>query len=289
VSRSLQVEACSPELLVQDLGRPGHAHLGVGRSGACDRGALRLANRLVGNPEGLAGLELLLGGAVLRASGHLVVAVAGAVAPVSVDGRPAGRGAPLHLRPGARLDVGVVTSGLRVVVAVRGGVAVAPVLGSRSRDTLAGLGPAPLGRGDRVPVGPAPGAPPLVDVAPAPEPTREAVLRLRPGPRLDWFRPAAWEALTGSPWAVSPASSRVGVRLEGPPLTRVSEAAGRELPSEGMVRGALQVPPDGRPLVLGPDHPTTGGYPVVAVVVDADLDELAQCPPGASVRFRSTG
>ncbi|MGF1647087.1 MAG: biotin-dependent carboxyltransferase family protein [Kineosporiaceae bacterium] len=289
MSRSLHVEACLTELLVQDLGRPGHAHLAVGRSGAADRGALRLANRLVGNPEHLAGLELLLGLAGFRASGHLTVAVAGAVAPVSVDGRPAGRGAPLNLRPGARLDVGAITAGLHVVVAVRGGVDAVPVLGSRSRDTLAGLGPEPLGVGDRVPVGSAPAALPRVDVAPAPPPPREAVLRLRPGPRRDWFPDASWAALMGVEWTVSPASSRVGVRLEGPPLARTPAAAGRELPSEGMVRGALQVPPAGRPVVLGPDHPTTGGYPVIGVVVDADLDGLAQCPPGTPVRFCSTG
>lgn len=288
-TRCLHVEACGPEGLVQDLGRPGHAHLGVGRSGAADRGALRLANRLVGNADGLAGLELLLGGAVLRAGGHLVVAVAGAVAPVAVDGRPAGRGAPLRLRPGARLEVGAVTAGLRVVVAVRGGVAVTPVLGSRSRDTLAGLGPAPLSAGAVVPVGPATGAPPIVDVAPVPGPPRPAVLRVRPGPQREWFPPAAWEALTGAAWAVSSASSRVGVRLEGSALARTPEASGRELPSEGMVGGAVQVPPDGRPVVLGPDRPTTGGYPVIAVVMDADLDSLAQCPPGTSVRFRTTG
>lgn len=289
MSRFLHVAACGQELLVEDLGRPGHAHLGVGRSGAADRGALRLANRLVGNREGLAGLEVLLGGAVLQAEGHLVAAVTGALAPVSVDGRAAGRGAPLRLPPGARLHVGPVTAGLRVVVAVRGGVDVAPVLGSRSRDTLAGLGPASLRPGDRVPVGPADATPPLVDVAPVPEPPHEAVLRVRPGPRRDWFVPAAWEALLGSAWRVSPAAGRVGVRLEGPALERAPRAAGRELPSEGMVRGALQVPPEGRPVVLGPDHPVTGGYPAVAVVVDADLDVLAQCPPGTSVRFRSTG
>jgi biotin-dependent carboxylase-like uncharacterized protein len=286
--RALEVEACAAALLVEDLGRPGLAHLGVSCSGAADRGALRLANRLVGNPEGVAGLEVPLGRAVLRAHGELVVAVTGAAAALGVDGRPVGPGAPLRLAPGSRLGIGEVTAGVHVVVAVRGGVAVAAVLGSRSRDVLGELGPDPLEAGSRVPVGPAPASPPLVDVAPVPG-WAPAVLRIVPGPRQEWFTASAVDELTAADWTVSARSSRVGVRLTGPVLARAAAAAGRELPSEGTVRGAVQVPPDGRPVVLGPDHPTTGGYPVLAVVVDADLDRLAQCAPGTSLRFRSTG
>lgn len=285
----LVVESCQVPVLVQDLGRPGLAHLGVGRSGAADRGALRLANRLVGNPEAHAGLEVLLGRAVLRAAGDVTLAVTGAEVRVRVDGHPVGRGAPLDLRAGSRLEVGAVTGGLRVVVAVRGGIDVPAVLGSRSRDTLSGLGPPPLAPGDAVPVGPPGGAAPIVDVAPlAPLATRTRV-SVRPGPRDDWFTEAARRLLGEASWTVSARSDRVGTRLDGPALDRAPEYAGEELPSEGMVRGAVQVPPHGRPVVLGPDHPTTGGYPVIAVVVDADLDALAQAAPGTSVRFRTTG
>lgn len=285
----LVVESCAVPVLVEDLGRPGFAHLGLGRSGAADRGALRLANRLVGNAEGAAGLEILLGGAVLRSTGAVTVAVAGAEVPLQLDGSAVGRGAPLDLGPGSRLRIGAVTAGLRVVVAVRGGVAIPAVLGSRARDTLSGLGPEPLGAGDAVPVGPPPPAAPTVDLAPLPRMRKDLVLTVRRGPRDDWFTSTSHRLLSEASWTVTGRSDRVGVRLAGPALERIPSAATRELASEGMVRGAIQVPPDGMPVVLGPDHPTTGGYPVIAVVVDPDLDAVAQAVPGTSVRFRTTG
>ena len=285
----LVVEACAAPVLVEDLGRPGLAHLGVSGSGAADRAALRLANRLVGNPEGAAGLEILLGSAVLRSTWAATVAVAGAEALLRVDGSAVGRGAPLDLRPGSRLHIGAVTAGLRVVVSVRGGVATPAVLGSRARDTLSGLGPEPLVAGDAVPVGPPPSAVPTVDLAPLPRQPRELVLTVRRGPRDDWFTSEANRFLSEVSWTVTARSDRVGVRLAGPALERSAVAATRELASEGMVRGAIQVPPDGMPVVLGPDRPTTGGYPVIAVIVDRDLDAVVQAAPGTSVRFRTTG
>jgi biotin-dependent carboxylase-like uncharacterized protein len=166
---------------------------------------------------------------------------------------------------------------------VRGGVDVAPVLGSRSTDTLSGLGPAPLRAGDELPVGALAGAEPFVDVAPVRAPSSSPVLRVLPGPRRDWLAPAAWTALTGAGWTVTTDSDRVGLRLGGPRLERARDG---ELPSEGLVPGAVQVPPDGAPVLFLADHPVTGGYPVLAVVASADLPAAAQLRPGDRVRFR---
>jgi len=279
--RALEVLATGPLALVQDLGRPGLAASGVGRSGAADRGALRLANRLVANPEGAAGIEVTFAGLVVRARAALTVALAGAPAPAEVDGSPVGHHAVLRLRAGQRLALGPPASGLRTYLAVRGGIAVAPVLGSRSTDVLSGVGPAPLVAGDVLPVGPEPDAFPLVDVAPvAVPPSGTVTLRALPGPRDAWVADLA--ALTRTTWTASGRSDRVGMRLTGGRLDRSTHA---ELPSEGAVRGAVQVPPGGEPVLFLADHPVTGGYPVVAVVLDADTDRAAQVRPGQRVRF----
>jgi biotin-dependent carboxylase-like uncharacterized protein len=283
----LRIESAGPLTLVQDLGRPGMGALGVTRSGAADRGALRLANRLVANPEEAAGLEVAFGGLRLRALRDLVVAVTGAGTPLDIDGRGVGMHAPLVMRPHQVLSLGVPGEGLRTYVGVRGGVEVRPVLGSRSRDTLAGLGPEPLRDGDEVAVGPAPDRPPGVDLAPVPAPG-PARLRVLFGPRDDWFTDAA--VLLEGEWEVTVDSDRVGLRLRraggGRLLTRIDAA---ELSSEGVVRGAVQVPPGGQPVLFLADHPVTGGYPVVAVVVDADTDRAAQLRPGERLRFTGTG
>jgi biotin-dependent carboxylase-like uncharacterized protein len=288
VTRRLVVESCRVPLLVQDLGRPGHAHLGVSDSGAADRDALRLANRLVGNPEGVAGLEALASPFVLLAHDALTVAVVGAVAAIEAAGRSAAPRAPLHLPAGSRLVVRPSSTGLRITVAVRGGIDVPPVLGSRSRDTLAALGPAPLGPGDIVPIGPPSAEFPVVDVAPPPS-ADPVEVPVRLGPRDDWFTTAAIRRLLTHRWTVSAVADRVGVRLDGPALHRRAGQGGVELPSEGVVRGALQVPADGRPVVLGPDHPTTGGYPVVAVALDERVDAIFQRVPGEPVMFVRAG
>jgi KipI family sensor histidine kinase inhibitor len=281
--RALEVVQVGPLALVQDLGRQGHASVGVSPSGAADRAALRLANRLVANDdEGAAGIEVLLGGLAVRAHGLRTVALTGAAAPADVDGTPVGHDCVLTLHPGQTLTLGPPPTGLRTYLAVRGGLDVAPVLGSSSTDTLSGLGPQPLAEGDVLDVGPEPGLPWLVDVAPVATPTGVTVtLRAIPGPRADWVDDVV--ALARTPWTVSSRSDRVGVRLSGEPLRRVDRG---ELPSEGMVRGAIQVPPGGEPVVFLADHPVTGGYPVVAVVVDADVDRAAQARPGQSVQFR---
>ena len=279
----LTVLASGPLTTVQDRGRPGWASIGVTRSGAADRQAAALANRLVGNDAAAAVLEVTVGGLQVRAGRTLLVAVSGAPAPVTVDGRAAPFDAPLTLRPGQVLGLGNPTVGLRSYLAVRGGIGVPPVLGSRSTDTLSGLGPAPLRPGDVLPVGALAADEPVVDVAPVRAPSSRPVLRVLPGPRRDWLAPAAWTALTAEDWTVSPDSDRVGLRLAGPRLDR---ARTDELPSEGLVPGAVQVPPDGAPVLFLVDHPVTGGYPVLAVVTTDDLPAAAQLRPGDRVRFR---
>lgn len=282
-ARGLEVVAPGPLATIQDLGRPGYASLGVGASGAADRAALRLANRLVSNAEGAAALEATLGGLVVRARGYLTVALAGASGPVTVAGRGAATHEVLALRDGALLRLGSPVAGLRTYLAVRGGLAVPPVLGSRATDTLSGIGPSRPAAGDVLPVGVRPDGWPPTDAAPvAPPPAGNLVLRARPGPRDDWFTPAAVDALFREPYEVSPESDRVGMRLHGPALERTRQ---EELPSEGMVRGALQVPPSGQPTLFLADHPVTGGYPVVAVLADADVDRAAQARPGQHLRF----
>ncbi len=281
---TLEILAAGPLTLVQDLGRPGLAHLGVGRSGAADRRSHALANRLVANPADRATLEITMGGFAARVhGGGVVVALTGADASPRIDRIPFGINSIRRLEDGDVVTLGIPRAGLRTYLAVRGGIAVAPVLGSRSHDTLSQIGPAPLQPGDIVTVGPTPEGFPELDQAPAPHITAAPVqLRVVPGPRDDWFDDP--DVLVRTAWAVSGHSNRVGVRLTGPPLS--PRWNGRQLPSEGTVRGAIQVPPSGQPVILGPDHPVTGGYPVIGVVADSDTDTLAQLRPGQSVRLR---
>ncbi|MEU6146491.1 biotin-dependent carboxyltransferase family protein [Streptomyces sp. NPDC047081] len=280
--RALVVVRAGALTTVQDQGRPGHAHLGVPRSGALDSPAATLANRLVGNPAEAAVLETTLNGCAVRSRSTITAAVTGAPCPVTVDGRPVAWGAPIRVPAGALLEVGTAASGVRSYVAVSGGVAVDPVLGSRSTDLLSGLGPPPLTDGMVLPLGTPTTHHARVDVAPQPAPPSELVLRVTLGPRHDWFTPEAQHTFTTSTYRVSPASNRIGLRTEGPTLDR---AVRGELPSEGMVLGTVQVPPDGRPVIFLADHPTTGGYPVIAVVHPQDLPATAQAAPNTPIRF----
>jgi biotin-dependent carboxylase-like uncharacterized protein len=276
---TLEVRRVGAMTLVQDRGRPGWAHLGVPRSGALDAPAAALANRLVGNDPDDACLEVVLGGLVLASDHACWVAVTGAPCPVDVDGRAADFGAATRLAAGGVLTLGRPESGLRTYVAVSGGVAVEPVLGSRSSDTLGGVGPPPVNIGDRLPVGRSSGAPRPIDT---PRPPVPGPLRVGPGPRADRVPGDVLDLLSRTAYVVSPDSDRIGLRLLGDPLPL---ARTDELPSEGMVLGAVQVPPDGRPVVFLADHPTTGGYPVVAVVDERDLWQCGQLRPGEAVAF----
>lgn len=278
MTSAVTVLATGPLTTVQDEGRPGLASLGIGRSGACDRTSYRLANRLVGNPAGTAVLEVTFGGLALRAHRDLVLVTTGARCAGSFP-----HNAPANLPAGAEMRLGAPVAGLRTYVAIRGGVAVDAVLGSRATDLLAGLGPPVISPGDVLPVGTARLRMPGVDVAPVAEMEGgEVTVQVLPGPRLDWFTPRTWTRLTGQPYSVTNDSNRIGLRLDGAQLERAEQG---ELPSEGMLRGALQIPPSGRPVLFLADHPVTGGYPVLGYVRDADVDRCAQLVPGQRVRF----
>lgn len=276
---TITVLDAGPLTTVQDRGRVGSAHLGVPRAGALDLPAAALANRVVGNVEDAAVLETTLGGMAFRAEEPHWFAVTGAACPVLVDGAPVAHGQAVFAEAGAEVTVGPATSGVRSYVALAGGIDVPPVLGSRSTDTLAGVGPSRPEAGTRLPVGRPHGEPQPHDT---PRPPPYGPLHVAPGPRLDWFGAGALEELCGATYRVRAESNRIGLRLDGPSLARVRE---EELPSEGMVLGAVQVPPDGQPVVFLADHPTTGGYPVVGVVRATDLHRCAQLRPGDAVRF----
>ncbi|MGD7706822.1 5-oxoprolinase/urea amidolyase family protein [Microlunatus sp. Y2014] len=290
----LEVVRPALQLLVQDTGRPGFSALGVSASGVADRGALRAANRAVGNLPGTAALELLGGGAVLRFHGDTVAALTGATAAATLtdrDGvaRQVDHGVPFAVADGDELRLGSAAAGLRTVLGIRGGVEGPAALGSRATDTLAGLGPEALRAGDRVPLGDPHTAPYAVDPLPVVDhelPVSGEVVELDVvlGPRSDWFTPEALQVLESQDWLVTPRSDRVGIRLQGEvPLSRAIDG---ELPSEGAVTGAIQVPADGQPVLFLADHPLTGGYPIIGAVVDDHLDRAGQLPPGAKVRFR---
>ncbi|ROP61167.1 biotin-dependent carboxyltransferase family protein [Curtobacterium sp. ZW137] len=278
----------------QDLGRPGYSDMGLGAAGPADRASAALANRMVGNRPEAAVLEAVLGSVALRSDAHVVAAVTGAECPVEVehaDGRVRGCAAyeVIALEPGDTLNIGIPPTGLRAYLAVRDGFDVDPVLGSRSWDSLAQLGPAPLTAGDVLPVGTAADAWPIVDAVPPPLepwPWEPVVLDVTPGPRDDWFTPEWRETLTGQDHHVSADSDRVGVRTAA--ATPLVRAVTHELPSEGVETGSLQVPPDGYPVLFLADHPVTGGYPVVAVLTPESVDRAAQLRPGDVFRFRIT-
>lgn len=291
----LEVLDAGPLTTVQDAGRTGWAHLGVPSSGAADRRSAAEANRLVGNAPGTALLEATLAGPRLRIGAARTVAVTGAGGEIRVDGLPARHGAPLRLAAGSELWMDRFRSGVRAYVAVAGGIAAGPVLGSRSCDTLSGLGPPPLRAGDRLPLGlPGPGgaATPTWEPPPGPrhrtprpggsEPGEAMVVTAYRGPRDGWVGPAGMRTLTTGEFTVRASSDRTGVRLAGPAVEVRNRA---QLPSEGMPPGAVQIPPDGQPIVLLRNRPTTGGYPVAAVVTEEALDLLAQTAPGTRIRF----
>jgi len=275
----------NPGLLttVQDLGRVGLAHLGVPTAGAVDRRAFGLANRLVGNRRDAAALEITLAGPELELEAGGWVALTGGRVAAEVGERAVPMDVAVRVEPGEVLRVGSVSTGLRAYLAVRGGIGVAEVLGSRSTDTLSGVGPPPLEEGARLPVGELVEGDPFQQVAPTPQADPEPLLRAVRGPRDDLFTDDALHTLIAAAWTVSSDSDRAGIRLDGPVLERRRKV---ELASEGMVEGSLQVPPDGHPILFLANHPTTGGYPVIAVVAGRDLPLAAQARPGTRLRFR---
>ena len=276
------VEVVRPGALttVQDAGRPGFAHLGVPASGALDPDAYARANRLVGNVETAAVLESTLDGVGLRFDEAAVIAVTGARAPIWVGGHPASWSLPVYVPAGSVVEVGPAEVGVRSYLSVGGGFDTPETLGSRSTDLLSGLGPPALVAGQRLAVGPPQRPPPAIDFAPYRLPPKDLVLPLHPGPRRDWLTEQGERDLLARTYLVSPLSNRVAMRLLGPSLGR---RTGEELPSEGIVWGSVQLLNSGEILVFLADHPTTGGYPVIAVVDRSAASDCAQARPGAMV------
>jgi biotin-dependent carboxylase-like uncharacterized protein len=267
---------------VQDLGRRGFAHLAVPRSGALDEPAMRLANRLVGNPEDAAVLETTLDGVAVRVGRPCYMAVTGAIADIRVDERQTAWALPVLVRPGEVIDIGPARHGIRSYLAVSGGIAVAPTMRSRSTDLLTGLGPELVRTGGILPLGLVVGEPARIDYAPYPLPGGELSLTCYLGPRDDRITEDSVSLLRSATWTVSTQSNRIGLRLEGPTLRWRTD---KELLSEGLVLGSVQVPTDGQPVIFLNDHPTTGGYPVIGVVPAPDIWLCAQAAVGSTIRF----
>ncbi|MBG6180484.1 5-oxoprolinase/urea amidolyase family protein [Arthrobacter sp. CAN_A1] len=324
---SLEILAPGPQSLIQDLGRPGLGDVGVSKAGAADTASARQANRLVGNTPGDAVIETILGGLTVKAHGELTLALAGAITPAVITGvddgggddtfRPAPMCSPFALHDGETLVLDQPDAGLRTYLAIRGGIDVPEVLGSRSTDVMSGIGPDPLTAGTMLPIGPIDQGRTVGAAEPStlPDAVRlsgvgtkthaPVVLRIIGGPRHDWFTDASQTALTGQTWTVTAESNRIGVRLAtgdagaAADATKIQDTAAQrptkplertitdELPSEGVVAGSLQVPPSGLPVLFLADHPVTGGYPVIGVVVPDDLPIAAQLPPGTKLRFQA--
>lgn len=289
---TLTVLATGLQTLWQDNGRTGRASMGLSESGAMDKSALHAANRIVGNPTGSPCLEITQGGFRARAAGEVIISVTGAKCPLTLLTAEGGRYTvdgyrPLNLATGDEIHVGAPVRGLRSYLAIRGGFIVPQSLGSAARDSLAQVGPEPLGVGDILAIGahPHPGAVQLNELPAGPLPSAEdtVTLDIVLGPRTDWFTADAIKMLTAQCWRVTPQSNRIGLRLDGEqPLARSQH---QELPSEGTCSGAIQVPASGQPVLFLHDHPLTGGYPVIAAVAEYHLDLAGQIPPGASIRF----
>ncbi len=292
----LEVMAPGLRAVVQDGGRRGVAAAGVPRAGPADPFSFLLANALVGNPQDSGTIELTGGGTRLRGLGPSHVAVVGASPQVRIDGTEVSAGHVLSLDAGQVLEVGPLRRGCRTYLSVAGGIVGPSAFGSRSSDELCGLGPGPLARAQLLYAGP--WAPPLGGhlrpgtATEVQESSAPLELRVVPGPHAERFGPHALARLAGVEFSVEGDSNRVGIRLRDPAaagMLRWSAGERGELDSQGVVTGAVQVPPGGDPVILMPDHATLGGYPVLAVVVWADLGRLGQCAPGARVRLVPIG
>lgn len=285
----LRILATAFPITLQDMGRPGRAAQGVAASGALDKVALRTANRMAGNAPDTPALELTLGPIRLTVDRPVELAISGAIGTAMIEGTPPALidpTRPFALDKGEVLSIAPPAHGMRGYLARRGGFATTRVLGSASRDTLAALGPDPLGAGDVIElsdqiaglVTEAPPAPPL------PGPGDLVTLPVTLGPRTDWFPPDQVALFLSQDWLVTPEASRTGLRLAGQPLRRDA----RELPSEGTAPGAIQIPHSGLPVLFLADHPLTGGYPVIATLLPEALSRAGQLPPGARIRFVAT-
>ena len=288
-----RIRIIEPGLLstVQDRGRFGHSAAGVGPAGAADTLSLRTGNRLLGNDENAAAIEMTLRGATIAFEDDAVVCLAGGTAPQAKllrDGteRPLAMWSPTPVRAGSTLAIGPISGASRAYLSIDGGVAAEPVLGSRSTHVPSAVGPPMLRKNTTLPLGEAVRG---VLVAPIDASLRGAIermlmrrtLRITPGTQHDRFSDASRDALVASEYTVSDHADRAGIRLNGPAI----ETPGGSMRSEAVVTGAIQITPDGRPLVLFVDRPTTGGYPVIATAISADLPALGQVRSRETVRF----
>ncbi len=270
---------------LQDFGRFGYQRFGISASGAMDSLSLQLANRLVGNPRDMAAIELtMLGLSATVEEGPARLALAGADMPLSINGRPAEGWRAHALAPGDRIEIGAARTGMRAYLAIAGGFAVAPSLGSlstHSRSAIGGFEGRALRAGDRLPLREAPPAP-LLALAPEDRPAETGPIRVVPGPQDDHFTPAGLATFLSSGYRVTDKADRMGAQLDGP---AIEHADGFNIVSDGIMNGSIQVPGNGRPLVLLADRQTTGGYPKIATVIGADLWRLGQARPGDVLRF----
>ncbi len=289
MSTALAVSACAAATTLQDAGRHGYLRYGLSASGPMDRLAHATANALVGNPVDAPAIEFGLGGGRFRAEGGPVrLALAGAPCPMSLDGEPLAHHRSFVLREGSELRIDRPREGVFATLALAGGITVAPAMGSLSlhfRAALGGVDGRPLRAGDRLLLA----APPLSGEAdrcldPVPI-VRDRPIRVVLGPQADRFTEAGLHTLLNAAFSVSNRADRMGYQLDGPAIEH--GAGGFNIVSDGTVAGAIQVPGDGRPIVLLADRQTTGGYPKIATVVSADLRRLAQRRPGDFVRFES--
>jgi antagonist of KipI len=272
---------------VQDLGREGFGPIGVSASGAADPMSLRIGNRLVGNPDGVAALEMTLVGGAFRFERAAVIAVTGSDFGPSLDGVALPMWTSIEIREGGTVKFGASRSGARAYLCIRGGIAVEPFLGSASTHVLSGLGGfegRALRKGDRVKLGAANS--PFRKSALSPKALESLqprkVIRVTDGPQSDWFAESSRKALCGNTFRISEQSNRMGIRLEGPPIQL---EASREMITEGVSLGAIQVPPSGHPIILFVEQQTTGGYPKIANVISADVHSLGQFRPRDEIRF----
>jgi len=286
---ALLVQDAGPLTTVQDLGRPGHLAVGIPPAGPVDRGALLLANRLAGNPDGAAGLECTLIGPRLEFADERLVAVTGAAMPATLNGAEVERWRALRVGAGDVLRLGPARAGARAYVAVSGGIATPPALGSRAtylRGRLGGLDGRALRKGDRLPLGPAPPPPDrLAAVRPdrIPDYLGEPEIRVVLGPQEDRFTAEGITAFLEGPYEMLPQSDRMGARFRGP---RISHVRGHDIISDGIPLGGVQVVGDGQPIVLLVDRQSTGGYTKIATVCSFDIERVAQMKPGQRLRFR---
>jgi biotin-dependent carboxylase-like uncharacterized protein len=275
-----------PLTTVQDAGRPGYLRVGIPASGPLDREAFVLANRLVGNPDGAAALECTLIGPRVEFADARTVAVTGAECPVTLNGAEVPRWQSVRVAAGDALRLGPARSGVRAYLAVSGGIATPPALGSRAtyvRGRLGGLDGRALRRGDRLPLGPAvPGPAARVKADHMPGYGGEPEIRLVLGPQDDRFTARGLAALLEGLYEMSPQSDRMGARLRGP---AVEHSRGHDIISDGIPLGGIQVVGDGQPIVLLVDRQSTGGYTKIATVCSFDIGRLAQVKPGQRLRF----